>query len=58
MTALGIVDLMAMCSYVVSGVMSGTGTLGVIPEEIHERVRDEGVFTAVRGDLRMALTSS
>jgi hypothetical protein len=30
MTARGIADRMAVCSYALSGAMSGTGTLGVI----------------------------
>jgi len=47
---------MAVFNYATSGMMAGTGTLGVTQCKIHEQTRDEGVFTAVRGDLTMALT--
>jgi hypothetical protein len=36
--------------------MAETETLGVIQQEIHEQARDEGPFTAVRGDLTMTMT--
>jgi len=47
---------MAVFRYAMSGMMAGTGTLEVIQWEIYEPTRDEGVFTAVRGDLTMAMT--
>ena len=36
--------------------MAGTGTLGVIQCGIHKQTKDEGGFSAFRGDLTMALT--
>jgi len=40
---------MAVFRYAISGVMVGTGTLGIIQWEIHEQARDEGIFFGGQG---------
>jgi hypothetical protein len=59
LTARGIADLKAVFRYAMSGTMAGTGTLGIIQlKKIHEQAKDEGVSTAIRGDLTMAVTQN
>ena len=47
--AQGIAELMAVFRYAMSGVMVGTGTLGIIQREIHKQVRDEGILFGGQG---------